>query len=291
MKKSVSLALVLLAYLVTAVAVYLIYPMVKDYHPIMAVAILDIIATFIVFGFSLLVNNSSMYDPYWSVAPIPIVLFWVFIPQAQGADIYRQWLIFSLVFLWGFRLTFNWVRRWQGMKDEDWRYAGFRRQFPQLYWLVSLFGIHLFPTLIVLAGCISLYPALTFIQSPFDILDIIAAAITLSAIYIEYKSDEQLVGFLRSGPVKGTFLTSGLWKFSRHPNYFGEVMFWTGVFLFSARIPYFQWWFLAGPVAIWVLFLFISVPMMDKRMLERKEGYEGYMKSTSGLVPWPPKKS
>jgi protein-S-isoprenylcysteine O-methyltransferase Ste14 len=57
------------------------------------------------------------------------------------------------------------------------------------------------------------------------------------------------------------------------------------------RIAYFQWWFLVGPVAMWALFLFISVPMMDKRMLERKEGYEKYMKSTSGLVLWPPKKS
>jgi steroid 5-alpha reductase family enzyme len=232
-----------------------------------------------------------MYDPYWSVAPIPIVLFWIFIPEAQDANIYRQWLIFSLVFLWGFRLTYNWSRRWQGMKDEDWRYAGFRNQFPGFYWLVSLTGIHLFPTLIVLLGCISIYPALTFIQSPFDMLDIIAAVTTLAAIYIEYKSDEQLVSFLRSGSGKGTFLTGGLWKFSRHPNYFGEVMFWTGLFLFSMRIPYFQWWFLAGPVAMWVLFLFISVPMMDKRMLDRKQGYAAYMKSTSGLVLWPPKKS
>jgi len=289
MKKAVSLFLVFLAYAVAALAVYFIYPLVKDYHPITIVVILDIAATIIIFGFSILANNSSMYDPYWSLAPIPILAFWVYSPVAEGADWYRQILILALVFIWGFRLTFNWVRRWQGMKDEDWRYANFRKNFPKLYWLISFAGIHFFPTIIVLLGCISVYPALTMIHEPFANMDIIAGLVTFAAIFIEFLSDEQLVRFLRSGPGKGTFLKTGLWKYSRHPNYFGEVLFWTGLFLFSMRISYFQWWFIVGPVAMWALFLFISVPMIDKRMLERKEGYKEYMKRTSGLVLWFPK--
>jgi len=291
MKKAISLLLVLLAYVVASVAVYLLYPLVKDYHPISIVAILDVVATVIIFGFSMLANNSSMYDPYWSVAPVPILVFWVYGNEAADVVWYRQILILSLVFIWGFRLTFNWVRRWQGMKDEDWRYTKFRTSFPKLHWIISLTGIHLFPTIVVLLGCISVYPAITFITEPFGLFDIVAGLVTLAAIFIEYKSDEQLVAFLRSGPAKGSFLQKGLWKYSRHPNYFGEVLFWTGLFLFSLRISYFEWWFLAGPIAMWALFLFISVPMMDKRMLERKEGYREYMKRTSGLILWPPKKN
>jgi steroid 5-alpha reductase family enzyme len=195
------------------------------------------------------------------------------------------------VVLWAVRLTWNWVIRWNGFKDEDWRYAGFRRKFGNFYWIISFFGIHFFPTVMVFLGCLSIYPALSGNAGPLSVIDLIAGIVVIHAIVLETAADGQLRRFIRSGPLPGTFLRSGLWKYSRHPNYLGEVTFWVGLFLFSLGSTPFQWWYLAGPVVMILLFRFISVPMIDKRMLERRRGYREYMASTSALILWPSKKS
>jgi steroid 5-alpha reductase family enzyme len=191
----------------------------------------------------------------------------------------------ALVLLWSLRLTFNWARRWKGLGDEDWRYAGFR-SFPRpVYWLISLAGFHLFPTLIVFAGCLSAYPALCKLSQPPGITDGIAGIICFSGIAIEAIADRQLMQYLRNK--RGIpFLSTGLWKYSRHPNYFGEILFWAGIFAFSLPMKPFPWYTLSGPLGMILMFSFISIPIMNKRMLERKPGYDGYANKTSALVPW-----
>ncbi|MBI5546954.1 MAG: DUF1295 domain-containing protein, partial [Deltaproteobacteria bacterium] len=90
----------------------------------------------------------------------------------------------------------------------------------------------------------------------------------------------------------GEIVNTGLWKYSRHPNYFGEVSFWWGLWLFGvASDPASALWTLAGPVAMTGLFLFISVPMLDKRSLERRPGYAEHRRRVSALIPWFPKRA
>ena len=288
LNKTSSLIVILVGYLVTLFACYLIYPFFSHHHPILTALILDVIATVIIFGFSMVFNNSSFYDPYWSVAPIPIVVFWAWLMGEDGGNSIRLALIFALVLIWGGRLTLNWIQRWKGMKDEDWRYADFRKKFKGLYWVISFLGIHMFPTLIVFLGLLALYPALVLSDEPIGIMDIIAFLITLVAIAIETVSEKQLREYLKKEDRK-PFLDTGIWKYSRHPNYFGEVLFWFGLFLFSAGLETFYWWTLTGPLAMILLFAFISVPMMDRRMLKRKEGYGEYMKKTPGFLLRKPK--
>lgn len=246
--------------------------------------ILDIAATIFVFLMSIVFNNTSFYDPYWGVAPIFVILFWVFGQPGSEVNTVRQYMILALVLIWSIRLTANWIRRWKGLYEEDWRYADFRDRSKFLYWLTSFTGFHLFPTLIVFLGCFSIYPALNISSEPVNIIDLIACMITLTAIIIEATSDQQLWKYLRSKKEEA-FLTKGLWKYSRHPNYFGEVLFWSGLFIFTIAAKEYYWWIPAGPVAMILLFNFISVPMMDRRM-SRKEGYREYMKKTSGWVLW-----
>jgi steroid 5-alpha reductase family enzyme len=250
-----------------------------------ATFVYDLAATFLIFLFSVISNNSSFYDPYWSVAPVPIILTWYIHTGVTHGNPDRQCLIMALVFIWSFRLTFNWARRWKGLGDEDWRYAGYR-SFPRpVYWLISFTGFHLFPTLIVFAGCLSVYPAMCGLPQPLGITDAIAFIISLSGIAIETIADRQLKDFLRNKTDK-PFLSEGLWKFSRHPNYFGEILFWIGLFAFSLQIKPFAWYTIAGPAGMILMFSLISVPMMDKRMTERKSGYSGYARRTSALIPW-----
>lgn len=274
----------LLVYSLTFAACYLIHLFLAKGQPVLTVVILDLIATAIVFAFSLLANNSSVFDPYWSVVPPVIFTYWSLEVNEGSFLTGRQMLILFLVFLWGIRLTFNWIRRWRGLEDEDWRYVNFRNRFGRWYWLMSFLGLHLVPTLFVLLACIAVYPA---IANPGTLspIDSIAFMVTLVAILIEWSADRQLIRYLKD-PGDNPFLSSGLWQYSRHPNYFGEILFWTGLFIFSLGARPFTWWIIPGPVAMILLFWFISLPMIDRRMLKRKAGYEEYMKKTSGIIPW-----
>ncbi|HNS18274.1 MAG TPA: DUF1295 domain-containing protein [Bacteroidales bacterium] len=289
-KKIFALIVCAIAYLATLVICYLLTPLVDHLHPLMAAAILDGVATVFIFGFSVAFNNSSFYDPYWSVAPVPVILYWMGRADPGQVNSLRQYLILSLVIIWAVRLTWNWIRRWNGFADEDWRYAGLRKKYGNLYWIVSFFGFHLFPTIIVFLGLVSVYPAITMNPAPITVIDLIAGIMTILAIVLETAADEQLRRFIQSGPTPGSFLQKGLWKHSRHPNYLGEVSFWAGLFMFSLGSHPFQWWYLAGPVAMILLFRFISVPMIDARMSDRKTGYDHYIAKTPAIFPWPPKK-
>jgi len=195
-----------------------------------------------------------------------------------------------LVIWWAIRLTYNWVRRWEGLSHEDWRYADFRQQYGSLYWLVDFFGIHLFPTVMVFLGCLSLYPALSSGTRPFGALDVLAVVVTASAISIETIADQQLWRFLNGPRKPGEILGTGLWAYSRHPNYFGEILFWWGLFLFGLAADPSYWWTVVGPVAMVLMFVFASVPMIDRRSVERRPGYAAHMTKVSAIVPWFPKR-
>jgi steroid 5-alpha reductase family enzyme len=239
----------------------------------------------VVFAFSLGLNNSSMYDPYWSVAPAVIALWWLTrFGGPGGVTVVRQVVVTFLVLAWAARLTWNWLRRWNGLKDEDWRYADYRR-LGAGYWPVSFFGFHMMPTVLVFIACLSLVPALSWNSRGVGILDVAAVLVTAAAILVEAGADRQLRRFLtRRTP--GQILDTGLWALTRHPNYFGEVLFWWGLWLFGLAADPSRWWTIVGPAGVTALFLGISVPMMDNRMLSRHPGYAAHVSRRSGFLPW-----
>jgi steroid 5-alpha reductase family enzyme len=260
---------------------------VKSLHPIFVMAIADIIATISVFIFSVMFKNSSLYDPYWSVAPIPIAIYWIFTPAVSGVNLIRLIIVMVLVGFWAIRLTVNWAIGWEGLQYEDWRYVNLRNQTGKGYWFVSFLGIHFFPTVLVFTGCLPLYVVLSAGSNPFGIIDVIAIIVTLSAIIIETIADSQMKKFRDNKDRKPEdIITSGLWKYSRHPNYFGEVSFWVGIYIFSLSANPSYWWTLAGPVVMILLFSFISIPMMEKHILKSRPNYVDYQKRTSPLIIW-----
>jgi len=258
--------------------------------PILIALCADIAATLVVFGFSTFYRNSSLYDPYWSVAPVPIALYWALNPVVGGVNSMRQVLAVSLLTLWAVRLTYNWLRRWEGLAHEDWRYSDLRRKTGRRYWLVDLTGIHLFPTIQVFLGCLALYPALSVGTSPLGVLDGVAVLITSGAIWIEATADKQLHRFLCEEKKPGEILNEGLWAYSRHPNYFGEIMFWWGLYVLGLAADLSYWWTIVGPLSITLMFLFISIPMIDKRSMERRPHYLDHMRKVSACVPWFPRR-
>jgi steroid 5-alpha reductase family enzyme len=261
----------------------------RDLHPVLMLFVADIAGTLVVFIFGRFFRNASLYDPYWSVQPLIIALFWIFGFTSGDAPLWRQIIVTALVFAWGLRLTFNWARGWEGLKDEDWRYRDFRRKSGRWFWFIELTGIELIPTIMVFLGCLALYPALAAGNNPFNVLDIAAIIITAGAIILETTADEQLKNFAKNNPGRGEIMAEGLWAYSRHPNYLGEVSFWWGLFFFALAAGAGYWWTIAGPLAITLLFTTISVPMMDKRNLASRPAYAEHQKKVPALFPWFPR--
>jgi steroid 5-alpha reductase family enzyme len=175
------------------------------------------------------------------------------------------------------------------LNDEDWRYRYFRSSAGKWFWFIELTGIELIPTIMVFLGCLSLYPALAAAGNPFGILDVIGILVTAGAILLEAIADEQLKNFTRGNRRPGEIMAQGLWAYTRHPNYLGEVTFWWGLFFFSLAAGAGYWWTIAGPLAITLLFTTISIPMMDKRNLARRPAYEEHRKRVPALFPWFPR--
>ncbi|MDB3899656.1 DUF1295 domain-containing protein [Luminiphilus sp.] len=264
---------------------------VLDESPLWNMFWADIAATVAIFVFSRLYKNSSFYDAYWSVIPPLMALYWTMAATAQGIDMTRVWLVVILVWLWGVRLTANWATFWPGLEHEDWRYGPIKTNAGKWNALADFSAIHLFPTVIVFAACLPIYAAVAMDARPLNALDYLAAAVTLIAILIELVSDIQLHRFLTHRK-PGEIMKTGLWALSRHPNYFGEWLFWAGLALFGlAAVPSACWWVLPGAIAMLVMFLVASIPMIDKRSVERRPEYQAHMARVSGFVPWFPKHS
>ncbi len=179
----------------------------------------DIAATVIIFFFSYAFRNASIYDPYWSVQPIVIAIFLIIKEQA-GVDVVRQLMVIGLILVWGLRLTWNFVRGWEGIIHEDWRYVQLRNISGFWFPLVSFFGIMLMPTLLVYLGCLPLFDALRNGHVPFGIFDVLAFLIAAAGIAFQWIADEQLLEFRMKRKRPHRILNTGLWKYSRHPNYF-----------------------------------------------------------------------
>jgi steroid 5-alpha reductase family enzyme len=245
----------------------------------------DLAATAVVFLASVALDNTSVYDPYWSVLPLPLALWWYFHPGSAGrAEVLRFALVAVLLGLWGIRLTANFVRGWSGLGHEDWRYAAYRRLGMLRYRLVSLAGLQLMPTLVVFAA---LLPGYALTRGPGNgarWLDGLAAAVALGAVALETVADEQKRR-QRARAVPGEFAASGLWAWCRHPNYLGEVVFWWGIYGLALSAGGEHAWTVVGATAMTLLFRLVSVPLMDRRMTSRYPGYAAFAASRPALLP------
>ncbi|MGD8416968.1 MAG: DUF1295 domain-containing protein [Pseudomonadales bacterium] len=255
-----------------------------DAHPLLEVLVADVLATMVIFACSVAFGNSSFYDPYWSVAP-PLIAA-CFLGSAGSADPGRQIIVMLVVVLWSIRLTANWAYGWRGLGHQDWRYEMLAERSGVLWWPLSFAGVHLFPTLVVLAGCLPLYPALTVGDQPLGTLDAIAAALGLASIWLELEADRALHRFRSRRASRAEVLHTGVWAWCRHPNYLGEIGFWVSLFLFGIAAwggIYPGSWL--GPACMLALFVLVSIPMIERKLEADKPGYGEYRRQTRMLVP------
>lgn len=253
--------------------------------PLVALALGFAAATGVTYAATLLTDNGSVFDAWWSALPPVAALWFQSLAPGEGATP-RQVAVHAVVWFWAVRLTANWARGWQGLGHEDWRYADLTAKAPLPRWAVQLLAVQGFPTSMVTIGCLALYPALALGDGAMRALDWCALGVGLASVALELAADEQMHAFaLTKRP--GDLMDRGLWRLSRHPNYLGEIGFWTSLFLFavSARADYA--WTAIGPVAMTAMFVLASIPMLDARSRERRPGYAAYALRTPALIPWP----
>ena len=284
-KKSGSLLVLGLIYMAGFLAGVWVYRMLAQalfgFWPMLAA---DVAATLVVWFCGLCVKNASAYDPYWSVAPAVMAGGWMLIFGHMGGV---QLMLIAALVIWGVRLTANFIAGWPGFSHQDWRYGMLKNKNEKLWWATNLFGINLFPTLIVFACMI---PAYYIVKDGRGVsaLSVVGLLLCIAAVFLQMTADAEMREF-RKNKKTGAHIEAGLWRFSRHPNYFGEVVFWWGIWVMQMGAAPEIWVTVFAPGAMTAMFLFISIPMMETHILEKCSGYAAYQKKVSMLIPLPPK--
>ena len=235
---------------------------------------------------SLRLKNSSIVDIFWGTGFV--IAGWLFFVLTPDGYIVRKLLISSLVTIWGLRLSIHILLRNWG-KPEDFRYQKWRQESGARWWWQSYFKVFMLQG--VLLWIISA-PLLAAQFSPLPArltaLDFLAVLIWLVGFFFESAGDLQLSQFKAKPENKGKVLNSGVWRYTRHPNYFGDSAQWWGYFLIAAAAG--GWWTIFSPVIMTLFLLRVSGVALLEKTLETRPGYKEYIETTSPFVPWFPRK-
>ena len=288
MKKKVLSLLYLLAVYVLAFAVGIVVSITlmqkASWSVLLSLLLGDAVATVIVYIFGVIRKSPSLYDPYWSVQTI---IFYVFL-----LIYFNRWnagtiLVLAALTFYSARLTANFIVGFDSLSYVDWRYKMLKQKSGRAFQLVNFFGINMMPTLLVYLASIPFF--LYAMHGEFKAIDILALALMCGAVGVEMVADLQMKSFAKGRKSREEVFQGGLWKYSRHPNYLGEISFWcAGAFLLlNAMDP---WYWVSGGLAMVLLFLFISIPMIEKNFASYKPTYVDYRKTTSMLLLLPRRK-
>lgn len=237
---------------------------------------------------SLAYRNVTVVDSLWGLGFVLIA--WITFGLSDGY-LLRKLLLAGLTTVWGLRLSAYLTRRNYG-KGEDPRYRSWREEYGERFWIVSLFNVFLIQALVlwVIAATVQ-YGQTAVRPAHLTPLDIVGAALWLVGFVFEAVADRQMARFKSDPSNQGKILDRGLWAYSRHPNYFGEILIWWGLFLITASVPG-GVWTIVSPVTITLVLLKVTgVKLTEKTILEKRPEYREYIRKTSALVPWFPKEN
>ncbi|MFO8037340.1 MAG: DUF1295 domain-containing protein [Anaerolineales bacterium] len=238
---------------------------------------------------SLYLKDTSIVDTFWGFGFV--VTGWVYFALNPSIFEGRKILIMLLVFIWGMRLTIHIYLRNRD-KGEDYRYRAWREEAGDSWWWKSYFKVFMLQGLIMWIVSLPLFAAQTRAQpSHFTVLDILGTAVWGIGFYFEAIGDYQLAEFKSKPENEGKLFTSGLWRYTRHPNYFGDAVQWWGFYLIAANT-----WFgaatIISPLLMTYLLIRVSgVALLEKDLAKNKPGYEEYMEKTNAFFPWFPEEA
>lgn len=235
-------------------------------------------------GVSLLVKNSSIIDIFWGLGFVLVA--WMSLVLSENYQA-KALVLTGLVSVWGIRLAGYLAWRNLG-KPEDYRYAAMRERHGPRFPIVSLFTV--FGLQGLLTAIISL-PVQQGIHRGAELTGVSLIGVVLWALGLAFESlgDYQLARFKADPSNRGQVMNSGLWRYTRHPNYFGDFLVWWGFYLVAANASNW-WWIVVGPAIMSFLLIRVSgVRLLESSLKSRIPGYEDYVLKTSSFFPLPPK--
>lgn len=244
---------------------------------------LQIIALFLFIHFwfilALIKKRNDIADVAWGLGFVLLAFIGLILNPTL-----RVYLVFSMVAFWGFRLAYHIGQRFLNHSEEDKRYQAMRANWKGSMTFNSWLRVFIIQGLSLLLVSASIIIITNFDKGDFNILNIIGIAIWLFGFIFEIISDRQLKNFIGRLENRGRIMKSGLWKYSRHPNYFGEAVLWWGLFLLAFGVDYF-YIALIGPITITILLRFVSgVPLAEARYKENAE-FQEYSAKTPAFLP------
>lgn len=229
-------------------------------------------------------KDNSIVDIAWGPGILLATVAALTVTDGAGP---RAVLSTTLVFIWATRLASRIARRNKG-KGEDPRYAKWRKEWGKAWVLRSFLQVFVLQgALMLVVGAPAIFVAAA-LPSELDLIAVVGLGVWMVGFWFEALGDRQLDRFLMDPANRGKIMDKGLWKYTRHPNYFGEATMWWGLGLIALAVPY-GWISLAGPIVITYLLLFVSGVPMTEKMMEGRPDFEAYKKRTSAFVPMPPK--
>ena len=236
---------------------------------------------------SLALKNSSIVDIFWGLGFVMTV--WVTFFLTKNDLTTRHWLIAVLTSIWGLRLAIYVLIRNAG-KGEDFRYAKWREENGKNWWWYSFFKVFLLQGVLMWIIATPLIAAqLTPQPAGLNALDYIGILIWAIGFFFESVGDLQLARFKANPQNKGKLLSSGVWRYTRHPNYFGDAAQWWGFYLIATAAG--GYWTIFSPILMTFFLVKVSgVAMLEKTLATNKPGYADYMRTTNAFIPWFPKK-
>lgn len=236
---------------------------------------------------SVIIKNVSIVDIFWGLGFVIVNAFYVFM---SGELNDRKLLILILVSIWGLRLVIYLAKRNIG-KGEDFRYQEFRKTYgPKRYWWFSFFQTFLLQGFLIMIISLPLLGISTSDSSgDLNIIDYIGIIVWIIGFTFEAGGDYQLMRFQKNPNNKGKVLDSGFWKYTRHPNYFGDSAVWWSYAIFSIAAG--NYWHIIGSIIMTLLIIKISgVSLLEKTLKNTKPQYKEYIEKTNSFFPWFPKK-
>lgn len=247
----------------------------------LAIFAADALATVITWFSGVIFKSASIYDPYWSVQT-PVIM--VSLMAMAGTFTPGALIFLAFILFWAIRLTGNFIAGFHDITYVDWRYKMLKEKSGRFFQLVNLVGICMFPTTVVFLASL---PAFAYIieNQDFSIFNSIGLAIMCLGTMLELVADKQMKQFIKARKDRSEIIRTGLWKYSRHPNYLGEILFWYGVALVYilpdfSRLPY-----IVGAVVNHIMFLVISVPLAENNMKKYKADFDQYKKEVRMFLP------
>jgi len=237
---------------------------------------------------SLALKNSSIVDSFWGMGFI--IASWVYFALTPDGFMGRRLLISTLVSLWGLRLSLYILWRNWG-KAEDFRYRKWREEAGAKWWWLSFLRVFLLQGILLWIISIPLLAA-QFSAAPdgFTWLDGLGVIVWLVGFFFEAVGDWQMARFKARPESHGKVMSGGVWRYTRHPNYFGDAAQWWGFYLLAAATLS-GMWTVYSPLMMTLLLLRVSgVALLEKTLKETRAGYLDYIKTTSAFVPWMPRK-